>query len=344
MNLEDFNLDNVDDVGEHISEIFNEAISEVTISTLEDLKSDLLNQLEFWRAADDTFEERLYEVWKKPLDLLEILIIIAIEGGSIYNEEMRPKAAQNNDYVFESLCRLHARACLVSREILNLMKGGYASGALSRWRTLHEIAVVGYFIKKHGNDIAERYLLYQHIDSYKAMLQHIEYAEYLQDSQYSEEEIKHVTEVRTHLINRFGKQYGNPNGWATEVFNGKPVKFANIEKEAGIDHLRPYYKLGSHSIHAESKGCFFDIGLLGAKKDIMIAGPSNMGLADPGSLLAISLSQITTCFLLLNPTVNGLIYLKTIKLVVKEINDELTKVHEYTISRANETSKKKRES
>ncbi|WP_321429362.1 DUF5677 domain-containing protein [uncultured Methanolobus sp.] len=340
IDVDNFNLDDIGDVDEYISEIFNEAISEASMSTFEDLKSNLLNQLEFWRAADDTFEQRLYEVWEKPLNLLEMLIIIAIEGGSIYNEEMRPDAVQNKDYVFESLCRLHARACLVSREILNLMKGGYASGALSRWRTLHEIAVVGYFIKKHGNDVAERYLCYHVIDSYKAMRQQLEFTEYLEISQYSEKEIKYITEARDDLIDRFGKQYGEPNGWATDVFNGKRVRFADIEKEAGIDHLRPYYKLGSHSIHAESKGFLFDIGLVGTKKDIMMAGPSNMGLADPGSLMALSLSQITTCFLLMNTTVNGLIYLKTIQLLVKEIDAELSKVHEYTISRANEFSKK----
>lgn len=340
VDLNEMVLGDTEDDSELISNHISSEISEAAVATFAELKSNMAKQLKPWHKVDNSFNKRLNKRWKRPLDLLDLLIITSLDAGETFNKEMRPLAIQKNDFVFEALCRLHARACLVSREIIHLMKGGYASGALSRWRTLHEIAVVGYFVKKHGNDVAERYLLYQAIDSYKAMLQYGEHAEKLENDPYSEEEIKCITEARDDLIDRFGTQYGKPNGWAIDALNKKRVDIYDIERESGIGHLRPYYKLASHSIHAGSKGCFFDIGLSEYNGNVMMAGPSDEGLVEPGSLMAMSLSQITTCFLLLTPTVNGLIYLKTIQLLVEEINAELSKVCEHTPAQTNTVSEK----
>ncbi|MCM1987367.1 DUF5677 domain-containing protein [Methanococcoides seepicolus] len=332
-------LDEFENIKEEIPKCISAEISEASASIFEELKSDVQNKLELWRATDDTFKQRLNGVWKQPFDLLELLVLISLEAGSTYNKEMRPLSAQKKDFVFEALTRLHARSCLISREILHLMKGGYASAALSRWRTLHEIVVVGYFIKKYGNDVAERYLLHQAIESCKAMRQYQKHAEKLGYAPHSEEEIENTRKARDNLIKRFGKSFGNQYGWAAGVLKINSIKFSNLEKEIGFEHMRPYYKLGSHSIHAESKGFFFDIGLPEGKKDIMMAGPSNMGLADPGNLMAISLYQITTLLLLLEPTINSLTCTQTMQLMIDEIGEKLLEVHEYTKSQMNENLK-----
>ena len=97
--------------------------------------------LEEVRADRRGFEERLIEIWRKPIDLLELFISLAAEAGTDFNREFRHGAVRADDPIFEALTRLHGRACQVAKEILVLLRSGYADGAHARWRTLHEIAV-----------------------------------------------------------------------------------------------------------------------------------------------------------------------------------------------------------
>jgi hypothetical protein len=64
-----------------------------------------------------------------------------------------------------ALVKLHARACLISAEILSLLRSGHASGAHARWRALHEVAVIADFLASGDSDLARGYLLYEHVES-----------------------------------------------------------------------------------------------------------------------------------------------------------------------------------
>ncbi|WP_048051392.1 DUF5677 domain-containing protein [Methanosarcina soligelidi] len=143
----------------------------------------------------ENFKKRVNNFWKKPLDLLDLLLIYSRQMGSKFNKEMRTIAEKENDYVFLALTRLHAKACLVSQEIAILMKHGYASGAHARWRSLHEIAVTALFIKEHGNEVAEQYLNYRYIESYYAMRQYKVHAKKLNYEPLEEEE-ENTTNVK----------------------------------------------------------------------------------------------------------------------------------------------------
>ncbi len=264
------------------------------------------------------FENRLYEHWKKPFDLLEFFIHNSLEVGRIFNEKNRPFAAKNNDYVFEALIRLHAHACLVSQEILVLMKRGYADGANARWLTLNEIAVISFFIKKHGNDVAERYLLYQYIESCKAMREYQKYASRLGYSPYSDEEIENMVNIRKKLIERFGRNFSNNNGWAAEILKKNSPQFIDLAQTANLDHLYPLFKMASNAVHATcSKGLYFKLGDPSGK--VMQAGPSNYGMADPGQNTAISLLHVNVALLNIRPNLENLATMKAMQPLLKEI-------------------------
>ncbi len=51
---------------------------------------------------------------------------------------------------------------------LVLLKNGYGQGALARWRTLHEVTCVARFIARHGEAVAEQYLLHDMVESWRA--------------------------------------------------------------------------------------------------------------------------------------------------------------------------------
>ena len=82
-------------------------------------------------------QERLLDAWGVPLSMLEVLINLTTDVGSKYKNR-RVAIPADEYYTYQVLTRIHARACLVSNEIIALMKAGYSEGAVARWRTLHE--------------------------------------------------------------------------------------------------------------------------------------------------------------------------------------------------------------
>jgi hypothetical protein len=198
---------------------------------------------------------------------------------------------------------------------------------MARWRTLHEIAAVASLIRKHGNDLAERYAAHQVIESAKAARQFQKHHKRLNQPSFDSEEMKRIEHECRTLIGRYGKTFGNNYGWATEHIKKSDPTLAELFEAAGIDHLSPYYRMASHNVHANPKGIFFKLGLF-AGSQILLAGPSNAGLADPGHATAISLLQITAALTSLNPTLDDLIALKVLERLEDEIGSALISAHQ----------------
>src|SRR2546423_12781767 len=74
----------------------------------------------------------------------------------------------------------------------------------------------------------------------------------------------------------------------------------NIPRDVAV--VRPYYRMASNPVHPNVRGSLFDLGV-GGGREILLAGPSTAGLADPGHAACISLMQTTVC--LLNHKVEG---------------------------------------
>jgi hypothetical protein len=271
------------------------------------------------------FESDLHYVYNKAFHLLEMLIAISLETGDLLNTDLRHEASLKNDYVFDVLTRLHARACQIAYEILVLLKSGLADGAHARWRSLHEIAVIALFIRTNGNDMAERYLLHDGIESYKAANIYRENCSELGFDPLSNEEIIKLKDIHDNLLKRFGNNYQSDYGWASGVTKSNNPTFKDIEKCAGLKHLRPYYKMACNNVHANPKGIFFKLGLYPESGDILLAGPSNVGLTDPGQLAALSLVQITITLLVHQPNIDGLIVCKMLMTLEREIGQAFLK-------------------
>lgn len=310
-----------------INDSIPELIQEMSDHLLSGLKEDAHEMLKERQKEIKEFENRLGKDWKRPFDLFEMFLVIALEVGEEVNYKFRKnKANKKNYYVLEALTRLHARACQIASEILVLLKSGYADGAHARWRSLHEIAVVASFIKKHGNETAERYLLHDHIESLKASNLYKKYYQALGYEPISQEEYDALNEVCEKLIARFGNSYKNNYGWASAALNKDNPNFSHIEEVSELDHLRPYYKLASHNVHANPKGIMFKLGLLESTQNILLTGPSNVGFTDAAQGAAISLSNITIALLTINPTIDNIVASNILRKLVSEIAEGFLEV------------------
>jgi hypothetical protein len=67
--------------------------------------------------------------------------------------------------------------------------------------------------------------------------------------------------------------------------------------------------MASHNVHANPKGVFFKLGLMN-EVDILLSGPSDAGLADPGHSTAISLIQVSSALGSIKPTLDSLVILR----------------------------------
>ena len=87
---------------------------------------------------------------KKPFDLLEMFLVMAYEAGNEFNNEFRKEESERENYVFEVLQDYMPEHVKLLMKYWCYYGMVNADGAHARWRSLHEIAVVGCFIKRHG--------------------------------------------------------------------------------------------------------------------------------------------------------------------------------------------------
>lgn len=294
------------------------------------------------RIENKEFEDRLLTLWKEPFDHLETLIYVTQEIGDEFNREFRPYAVKSNDLVFEALIHLHGRACQIALEILKLMQSGFPDGAIARWRTLHEVVIISAFIQKCGKETAERYLLHDVIESYNSIEKYIRKLEIYKKHQTmlanplpSIEEMNRINKMKIALCEQFGKDYEKDWGWAANIIENP--NFAKIEEFVNMDHLRPYYKMANISTHAGSKGIKFF--LTSPNKNLIPAGPGNMGMSDPGQLAAISLLQVNTTLLLTKPSIQRLSDILALTKLIQEIKNSFIQVHTKTMIKYEEKCK-----
>lgn len=312
----------IDKIPETVPDIVT-TMTELTLQTLKDTAPAMLIRR---RSDISKYEKRIQKRWKSALDLFEMFLVIAYEVGENFNDTFREEACRQEDYVFDVMTRLHARGCQIGFEILTLFKSGFADAAHARWRTLHENAVVAFVISKHGQDIAERYSLHGHIESYKAMCQYQKHSSALHDEPFSTEDMDNAKKVYDALVVRFGPSFKGDYGWAAEALQTKEVRFSDIEMAAGMAHLRPYYRMASHNVHANVKGVTFKLGIAPQSVPVLLAGPSNYGFADPAHGAAISLSQITVALLSTRPNIDHLVAIKILQELQAEIGDEFLRI------------------
>jgi hypothetical protein len=204
--------------------------------------------------------------------------------------------------VFDILARNHARACQLTSAILALLKSGHAGDALARARTLHELHVIARFISPRGNRVAERYRLYGCVGALRAAKEYAKHQAQLGLEPLDPEAIptleKRVEQYRTKFSEEFGKVvHRGYCGWAAEALNKKQPTFEDLEEVVGLAFMRPYYQMASHPIHSNAQGLSFDLGRIG-DQNVLPAGPSNAGLADPGSMALTSFYHCTEILLL----------------------------------------------
>jgi hypothetical protein len=272
------------------------------------------------------FRNRLYERWKTGISKLHMLVTMARELGNNINRDARHTPGSSGASLVDVLTRLHARSCLVAEEVIVLLETGFADGAMARWRTMHEIAVTAAFISEHGNECAERYIHHQIVESYKGAQEYEAVYKRLGYDPIPQKEMDEIRGQYADVIKTYGKAFGGQYGWATKDLNGKQGTFKEIEMAAKVDYLRGHYRMASHGVHANPKGIFFSMTSI-FPTDLLLAGPSNSGLADAGDGAAHSLVMVSAILLSLSPTFDHQVAVRVMGLLREETGVAFLQAH-----------------
>lgn len=291
------------------AEVLEKAVPEIFSSTLSDLDRTRASMLKVARRDQAAFEARNMRRWQKAFDLAETVAKLAEEIGENFNQHHRPAAAKENDLVFEAVVRLHSRSLLIGREALHLCRGGYADGALSRWRSIHECRVIASLIAEHGQEVAIRYFASFECASLKAareLNKVVGLPGY--DQGFSAEEIEAMERRVSEICDELGPEMRNDYGWASGVIGKAKPTFANIEEAVGLAHERPRYRWASQHTHATSRPPNKLLGAVEATEMMYLVGPSNSGMTDPLQFIALGLAEMTKLLLSVRPTLDGQVY------------------------------------
>lgn len=307
-------------------------VDETVPPFLESLYESLPTHLQEWKQLRQSFEDDLYKHWKEGLDRIEMLITMAHESGRNHLEDIQEwpidRYTQHELDLIEVLTALHCRACRTAREIACLLRSGYVDGAHARWRSLHELAVTANFIVEKAGDTPKRYLDHSAVERFRSAEKYQMYCDQLGYEPFSDKEMKEMKAVSDGLIAKYGKPYQGNNGWAAEALGKTNVSFEAIEASIDMKHWRPWFKLACQNVHAGSDGLRFSLGMPDGSNGVLLAGPSNMGLTDPGHQMAISLTMATVALLNVYPTIDSLVACHSLLRVSDDIGRELLNANE----------------
>lgn len=318
-------IDNEEEPREVVYELCRDASEPVYEALLDEMDE----RLEAWRSEMRGFEDRLYEDWQDPIDLLEALIVYSRDVGLEVNQDIRQQAVEENDLVVVALQKLHVRGVQIAQEILTLIKHGFADGAHARWRAIHEIATVAMFIHLSGQETAKRFLLHSIIDDYHLAKAVRKYPSTQGFGRISDDEMNALEKEREQLLNAFGQEYDRLWGWAAYELDIDRPRLKDIEKAAGLEHHRPYHKFASKlNIHAGSKGTMTQLGMMNDRAYTTASGPTNYGFYLPGVHTAVSLQQISTALLAHLATFESMLDMAVINRFLDDIQEAFPAVEE----------------
>lgn len=301
----------IEEFHDKLDPLMDELINDIVGQIGELIKENLLTTANEMEKQYDEFQNHSFKeitkIWKHPLSLLKGLIVISDEIAQGYIKKFTRRNI--NTRVQDVLFHAQARSNQIAKEIFLLLNHGFADGALARWRSLHELAVICNFIIEGGEDVAKRYIDYQAIATYNFAKEQNEFSDRLGIEKITYKEMKGIKENYFMLINKYGKKFGGSYGWASDALGLKRVTFKDIEKTVELDHLRPYYKSASQKIHSDPSGVFSSLGTY-PEMEVILSGSSHIGLSDPAQLTAITLNQITSSVLTYKPNIDFLVICK----------------------------------
>jgi hypothetical protein len=310
----------IDKLMDKLPSIIQESTEESSESIFNSMISNLDNLYSENKKEQREYCELIESKWYQAMSLLQGIIVISTEISTDlldrFNEdEFDPKELE----IYSVLLKLQSRAVLISKEIFSLVENGYPDGALARWRSLHENVVIFSLLKENIKDtnftldLIGRFMDYSLIEEWK-------FARKLSAEKVEKGYFKDLTDTREKILKKYGDSFKEANMWALPLFpTKKKIFFSDLEAKAKLNNLNIYYSQANTQVHTSPMGMYESLSLQDKvdQKSFYLFGSSFYGNALPIQLTGISLAQISTALLSINPNIDDIITMR----VIMKFND-----------------------
>ncbi|MCW2961773.1 MAG: hypothetical protein JWM90_2160 [Thermoleophilia bacterium] len=229
-------------------------------------------------------ERAVAERWRTPLARVAAVEYMAVKVCSIAMELVN--STKRITVTKRAVFLLHARICRGAREVRLLLSHGYNLGAWSAMRTMYELHVLAWFIDKHGDDTAQRYLEHGVIDlrdwiGQMGKLAGEDVADVIRGDT---ERLKQLDDRLRELGDTYGPKYLKKYGWANSALrpdNSKyEASFKDIDDDVGPSPLRPLYEMACAAVHGSSYASHMGSDLV-PSANMLLVGSSPLDLGAP---------------------------------------------------------------
>ena len=305
-----------------ISELFELVRGSCKDASIESYKGSATEILANNREDAISFEHRVFTRWKPAFDHIEMLWHVAKELGEAQGKDVQRRNDEDNNATMAALAHVFPKSLLVTQEIICLLKGGFPDGALTRWRSLHELSVTAMYISKYGEDAAIQYLLSFHFSARRAAKQMNRHSERLGLKRFTAEEMQALDDRCAMAERALGRSIDkDKNGEWPKITISHPT-FAQVEESVDMEHWRPWYKCASSYVHANHSPAENLLGLVETTVPVNLVGASNSGFVDPFQLTALSLAQLVGTYLTHSTNLDRIVHID----VFHQLADEMAEI------------------
>ncbi len=266
----------------------------------------------------DRFNELMCQRWHGAFNAYQVALnYCRHEGVSLYNQE-KDEAHRNSDFKFRAVSTLHANSCVAAHAVLLLLQAGLAQEALNKWRSMFEFSCFAVLLRKGDQELAERYILHAHVEDAKML--ELEEAELQQNEKsYNKSTYDSCYERRDELIEKYGKSYNTPYGWAVDATQNKSPQIKDIVRAAGFYQYMSEHKAASMSLH----GSFDAIYNISTPPSLHMKlwGPSSYGIAQAAEQSLLMLLLSTVDFLNLRSSRDVFVAMEVIEALIVRAQD-----------------------
>lgn len=121
------------------------------------------------RKAEADFAAHLEQLWGKGFAASETLYQLATAMARDYRAyvvyKVKKSEYEQHVHTYTALVYINARMCQTYFDVLCLIKNGFADAAQARWRTMHELEYISYFIETSNEETAQAYIEQRQTDT-----------------------------------------------------------------------------------------------------------------------------------------------------------------------------------
>lgn len=312
---------NISKINNVVKDITTNSITSTADSIVKTLDKNLSRMIKDENRLKRSFETELFSLWEKPINFLEGLINISLESVEQHYTTLTENIDEIGQYKLEALTKLHIRAINVSKEILLLCKSGYPDGAIARWRSLYELSITMVFLAENEDWVAEQYLDHIYVSDYKEATAYKNCYRKLGYTAIGKKTYSIIKKNHEMVNKKYGQGYSKDYGWIPKSIL-KDRNFYALEKFVKFEKYRTIYKTASRMIHSNPNS-FSSLATVHYEQDIMLLGPSLLGLSEPIENCTISILYISLAILNLSPDFNSILNIKIISTWVSKTRDSV---------------------